>query len=116
MSNKVEQMTNIIDWEWMRTPEHNMEFTLTVGTTERIAGYKTTQSAVDLVTVVQLPKLSPDKVDFVIVKLGCGCEWKATSQEQGVNRICDMHYVADLLDDAETQKIVDEEGNQNAND
>jgi hypothetical protein len=107
-------MKNVIDWEWVRTPEHDMEFTLTVGTTERIAECKTTQSAVNLEIAVQLPKLSPDTVDFVIVKLGCGCEWKATSEAQGVNRICGLHFITDMIDDAEINLYAQE--NPNADD
>jgi hypothetical protein len=96
-------MENIIDWEWVRSDDTEMEFTLVMGTTERIASYKTNGHIVNLENLVKIPRLMQSNVDFVIVKLGCGCEWKATSQTQGVNRICDQHFIRDIVDDAEAQ-------------
>jgi hypothetical protein len=94
-------MENVIDWEWVRSDDTEMEFTLVLGTTERIASYKTNGHIVNLENLVKIPRLMQSLVDFVIIKLGCGCEWKATSQTQGVNRICDQHYIRDIVDDAE---------------
>jgi hypothetical protein len=94
-------MENIIDWEWVRSDDTEMEFTLVMGTTERIASYKTNGHIVNLENLVKIPRLMQSTVEFVIVKLACGCEWKATSQTQGVNRICDQHYIRDIVDDVE---------------
>lgn len=95
-------MENVIDWEWVRSDDTEMEFTLVLGTTERIASYKTNGHIVNMENLVKIPRLMQSHVDFVIIKLGCGCEWKATSQTQGVNRICDQHYIRDIVDDAES--------------
>ena len=100
---KAEHMGNITDWEWMRSPDTSMEYTLIMGTTERIASTKTNGYDARLETVVQIPQLMQSRVDFVIIKLACGCEWKSTSQTQGVNRICDEHYIHDIIDDTEAQ-------------
>jgi hypothetical protein len=96
-------MENVIDWEWVRSDNTEMEFALVMGTTERIASYKTTGYIVNLENVVKIPRLMQSTVDFVIIKLACGCEWKSTSQTQGVNRICDEHYIRDIVDDAESR-------------
>ena len=96
-------MENIIDWEWVRSDDTEMEFTLVLGTTERIASYKTNGHIFNLENVVKIPRLMANNVDFVIIKLGCGCEWKSTSQTQGVNRICDQHYIRDIVDDVEAR-------------
>ena len=96
-------MENVIDWEWVRSDDTEMEFTLVMGTTERVASYKTNGHIVNLENVVKIPRLMQSHVDFVIIKLACGCEWKSTSQTQGVNRICDQHYIRDIVDDAEAR-------------
>ena len=102
-------MDNVIDWEWLRTSDYNMEFTLTVGTAERIASIKTNNGDINLETVSKLPQMMQSHVDFVIIKLGCGCEWKATSESQGVNRICDEHYIRDIVDEAEIKISAEED-------
>jgi len=107
-------MKNVIDWEWVRSSDSKMEFTLTMGTTERVASLRTTGYDTNLQNVVKIPQVLSDKIEFVIIKLGCGCEWKATSQTEGVNRICDQHYIQDIIDDAESK--TDNEGKDNADD
>jgi hypothetical protein len=107
-------MENVIDWEWVRSDDTEMEFTLVMGTTERIASHKTTGYIVNLEEVVKIPGLMRSHVDFVIIKLACGCEWKSTSQAQGVNRICDQHYIQDIVDDAEAR--IDAAEGDSAND
>jgi len=108
-------MENVIDWEWVRSDDTEMEFTLVMGTTERVASYKTNGHIVNLENLVKIPRLMQSHVDFVIIKLGCGCEWKSTSQTQGVNRICDQHYIRDIVDDVEARIDVDDAENNSAN-
>jgi hypothetical protein len=112
--SKEETMKNVIDWEWVRSPNASMEFTLVMGTKERIASFRTTGYDTNLQNVVKIPAVSEGHVEFVIIKLGCGCEWKATSDTQGVNRICDQHYIQDIIDDSESK--IDNEGKDNADD
>ena len=109
---KAERMENVVDWEWMRSPNSLEEYTLTMGTIERIASIRTTGFDTKLETVVRIPQIMQSRVDFVIIKLGCGCEWKATSQTQGVNRICDEHYIRDIVDEVEIK--IDAEGDDSA--
>jgi hypothetical protein len=112
--SKEKTVDNVIGWEYARTPEFDMEYTLVMGSVERIASFKTTDSMNELSMVVQIPAVSEGRVEFVIIKLWCGCEWKATSDTQGVNRVCDQHYIQDIIGDNKWK--IDNEGKDDADD